>query len=175
MDDRNDQDRMADELTGLPRSREPGRLLEERTVSALRSRGLLRPSPRKIWWPAAAAAAVAFFATGYALGQRSASIALIETAFESQQQAAMQAAMQVQRTGSAWIAALNALARLPEDADSEAVRQGREAARAALTAAAAEFAGIAPTDPVSAQLLWVLSGPADADEPAGQSRAVVWF
>lgn len=175
MHDRDEHDPVIrDDVAALSRQRQPGRLLEERTVGALRSMGLLRrPAVHRAWWAAAAAAAVAFFATGYAVGQRSASLAFAETTAESQV-AAMQAALQVQRTGSAWIAALNALAALPDDADADAIRQGREAARAALHAAAVEFAGLEPADPVSAQLLWLLSEP--ADEPAGQgARAVVWF
>jgi hypothetical protein len=165
---------MRDGLAGLSRHRQPGRLLEERTVGALRSMGLLRRrGVHRAWWAAAAAAAVAFFASGYAIGQRSASLAFAETTAESQL-VAMQAALQVQRTGSAWIAALNTLAELPDDADADAVRQGREAARAALRAAAIEFAGLEPADPVSTQLLWLLAEPAD-ESPGQDARAVVWF
>lgn len=163
-----------DELSALPRRLVPGRLLEERTVRELRSRGLLRPSgPHRAWWAAAAAAAIAFFASGYAIGQRSASIAFVESAAESQQ-AAMEAALQVQRTGSAWIAALASLGELSTDADPEALRQGREAARALLHSAALELADLEPGDPVAARLVWLLS----ESEPAGQDvdgQALIWF
>jgi hypothetical protein len=165
-----------DQLASLPRRREPGRLLEERTVRALRSRGLLRRArTQRAWWVAAAAAAIAFFTTGYALGQRSGSLALVGTVVESQQQAAMQTALQVQRTGSAWIAALNALAELAEDADPDAVRQGREAAKAALHAAAAEFTVLAPGDPVAARLVWLLSEPVSPASETAPAQAVIWF
>jgi hypothetical protein len=156
--------------------RVPGRLLEERTVRELRARGLLRqPQPHRAWWAAAAAAAVAFFATGYAVGQRSASLAIVETAVESQQRVAMETALQVQRAGSAWIASLSALAELSVDADSEALQQGREAARSALYAAALELAGLTPGDPVAARLLWVLSDPAETGASAPQAQATIWF
>ena len=175
MQDNTDFDPTENELlAALPRHRQPGQLLEERTVRALRSRGLLRDSRRNAgWWTAAAAAAIAFFVTGFAAGQRSAGNAFAETTVETQQ-LAMQTALQVQRTGSAWIAALTSLAELAGDGDDDAVRQGREAARAALYAAAVQFAGIEPADPVSAQLLWLLADPAPVDADA-DSRAVVWF
>jgi len=174
--------RERDEMAALPRYREPGRLLEERTVRELRARGLLRkPGVHRAWWAAAAAAAVALFATGFALGQRSASaagVAMVTATVESQQ-AAMQAALQVQRTGSAWIAALTSLASLEESGDPDALRQGREAARSALRAAVVEYASMAPSDAVASQMLWLLSdtgsGGTDSLPAARQSQAFVWF
>lgn len=55
----------------LPREREPSRLLEERTVAALRERGHLRPGSRapRILRATAAAAAVAVFLGGFAAGR----------------------------------------------------------------------------------------------------------
>jgi hypothetical protein len=160
-------------LTGLPRQLEPGRLLEERTVRALRQRGLLRPrGTYRAWWAAAAAAAIGLFATGFAVGQRS-SIGLVSQLADGQQ-ATMQLAQQVQRTGSAYVAALAALAEVADSTDTGAVRQGREAAQAALYAAASEFASLAPRDPVASQILWLLPGagglPADTVR-----RSVIWF
>ena len=164
-----------DELSALPRRRQPGRLLEERTVRELQSRGLLRSArPNRAWWATAAAAAVAFFATGYAIGQRSATVAFVESTAESQQ-AAMEAALQVQRTGSAWISALASLGELSADADPEALRQGREAARALLHSAALELAGLEPGDPVASRLLWLLSEPDEEEPPDDTRQAVIWF
>jgi hypothetical protein len=82
--------------------------------------------------------------------------------------------MLVQRTGSAWIAALGTLADIAAEGDPDAVRQGRDAARSALHAAARELAAIAPDDPVASRLLWLLAEPADP-APGQESRAVVWF
>jgi len=159
-------------MAGLPREREPGRLLEERTVRALRERGLLRPpGGQRVWWATAAAAAIALFATGFAIGQRS-SIGLA-TQLADGQQATMQLAQQVQRTGSAYVAALAALANVADSTNGGAVEQGREAAKAALYAAATEFAALAPRDPVASQILWLLPR-ADA-APDSVRRSVVWF
>lgn len=162
------------ELEGLPRHREPGRLLEERTVRALRARGFLRPSGfQRGWWAAAAAAAVAVFATGFAMGQRTASIDIASQFAEVQQLAAMQAAQQVQRTGSAYVAAIAALAQVADTVDTAAVEQGREVARSALYAAATEFAGLAPGDPLANQIVWLLSG--TAPESEAEPTNVFWF
>jgi hypothetical protein len=162
------------ELDGLPRHREPGRLLEERTVRALRARGFLRSSGfQRGWWAAAAAAAVAFFATGFAMGQRTASVDIASRFMEVQQVAAMQAAQQVQRTGSAYVAALAALAQVSDTVDTAAVEQGREVARSALYAAATEFAGLAPGDPIANQIVWLLSG-VEPDTEAEPTN-VFWF
>jgi hypothetical protein len=165
-----------EELSALPRRRDPDRLLEERTVRALRSRGFLGPARRQVrpWWGAAAAAAIALFAAGFALGQRSAGIAFVESSTASRDQAAMETAMLVQRTGSAWIAALGTLADIAAEGDPDAVRQGRDAARAALHSAALELAAIAPDDPVASRLLWLLAEPAEA-VPDQESRALIWF
>ncbi len=159
-------------MAELPREREPGRLLEERTVRALRERGLLRPPAiHRAWWATAAAAAMALFATGFAIGQRS-SIGLASQLADGQQ-ATMQLAQQVQRTGSAYVAALSALANVADSTNGGAVEQGREAAKAALYAAATEFAALAPRDPVASQILWLLPR-ADA-VPDTVRRSVVWF
>ena len=164
-----------EEMARLPRHREPGRLLEARTIHALRERGLLRPAAlHRGWWAAAAAAAVALFATGFAVGQRSASLDFANRLFEGQRQD-MQAAAQVQRTGSAWVAALAALAEVADSTDGGALEQGREAARAALLAAASEFAALAPGDAVAGQILWLLSDVTEAETPAPATRTVFWF
>jgi hypothetical protein len=162
------------ELAAVPRNREPGRLLEERTVHALRERGRLRrPRPVAAWW--AAAAAVALFAAGFATGQRSSSLDIATRFAEVQQASAMRAAEQVQRTGSAYVAALAELARLDVGADEGAVLQGREAARAALRAAASELAALTPGDPVAAQMLWLLPAGGPAADSTAASKTVFWF
>lgn len=88
----------------------------------------------------------------------------------------MQAALQVQQTGSAYIAALAALAAIADSEDVDAVRQGREAARAALRAAATEFASLAPEDPVASRLVWLLADRTAASPDAlDATRNVLWF
>ena len=61
-------------LHALPREMDPGQLLEERTVQALRQRGLLRAAPRRAvrsgWgWAVAAVLALVLFSAGFALGR----------------------------------------------------------------------------------------------------------
>jgi hypothetical protein len=60
-------------LQGLPREIAASRVLEERTVRALRARGLLRTpagARRPAWtWAAAAALALGIFAAGYLAGR----------------------------------------------------------------------------------------------------------
>lgn len=55
----------------LPREREPSRLLEERTIAALRKRGYLRSGGRasRFLRAAAAAAVAAVFLSGFAAGR----------------------------------------------------------------------------------------------------------
>src|SRR6059058_1394565 len=100
---------MDDELTpqeramfaALPREREPGRLLEERTVRALREQGLLRATaaPGRIlrfpaaWISGAMAAGIALFlgglATGQYVAQRNASDIVAQVQKHDEQQAAL--------------------------------------------------------------------------------------
>ena len=61
-------------LERLPREASPSRLLEERTVTALRAAGVLRARARGRRWIALAsalAASLALFLAGYSLGRRS--------------------------------------------------------------------------------------------------------
>ena len=97
-------------LAALPRERMPSRLLEERTVKALRTRGLLRHRRPGAAWMAAAAAAVALFAGGFALGQWTGSRTMSDSMLAIRQQSAEDAAALVQRTGSAYVLALASLA-----------------------------------------------------------------
>lgn len=155
-------------LGALPRERDPGRLLEERTVRALRDAGLLAtppagsgrsipsegPSGRRAWWQSAAAiaAGIALFAGGLSVGQvlgaRQTADAL-HTVFED---ADARLAARVQRAGSDYVAALAALSegegRVTADSG-----QALEVALTALWAAANEIVGLAPDDPLAARIL----------------------
>lgn len=156
-------------LDALPREREPGRMLEERTVRALREEGLLaagaestgrtRPAARidarhRPWWLSAAAiaAGIALFAGGLSVGQmlgaRQTADAF-QTVFEDGD---VLLASQVQRAGSDYVAALAALS----GADGGAIAdtsQALEVALTALWAAANEIVRLAPDDPVTARIL----------------------
>ncbi|MDP2471239.1 MAG: hypothetical protein Q8W46_10250 [Candidatus Palauibacterales bacterium] len=177
MDDRNEGDRPEpveltaaerEALDALPREREPGRLLEERTVRTLRDEGLLASGPgrrvesasdsgmstRRPWWRSAAAiaAGIALFAGGLSVGQvlgaRQTADAL-QTVFVGRD---ARLASEVQRTGSDYVAALAALSEVDfqQPADSG---QALEVALTALWAAANEIVRLAPDDPLTARIL----------------------
>jgi hypothetical protein len=170
---------LADALKTLPRERDAGTLLEERTVRALRERGLVAGgAARRTWsWVAAgAAASIALFACGVATGQW---LGAQQTtrALALQQQASMEEmAALVERTGGAYVDVLARLAETPEGAtDSE---PAREAARQILHQAANEMVRMAPNDPVSVKILQgldhaALQTPA-ADAPE-RRRQIMWF
>jgi hypothetical protein len=165
------------ELAALPRERTPGRLLEERTVQALRVRGLLHQRPRRTsWLVAGVAASAALFAGGFAAGQWTATREVTTSLAAAHEQSAMQAAQAVQRTGSAYVAALMALARYADSTRSPGLQEGREAAAAALYAAASELAGLNPDDATAKAIASVLAD-TDPQLRGNQTRArnVVWF
>jgi len=160
-----DEERRA--LAGLARERDPGRLLEERTVRALREEGLLTPSGAAdsargradrhsgpSWWRAAAAVAagIALFvgglSVGQAMGARQTADAL-HTVFEGRD---ARLAARVQRAGSDYVASLVALSDTDGSfgADSS---QAMEVALTALWAAATEIVRLTPDDPLAARIL----------------------
>ena len=156
-------------LESLPREREPGRMLEERTVKALRDEGLIgssaltggrtreRPGTDvrgRPWWRSAAAiaAGLALFAGGLSVGQmlgaRQTADAF-QTVFE---EGDVRLASQVQRAGSDYVAALAALTRADGTAAAD-TGQALEVALTALWAAANEIVRLAPDDPLTARIL----------------------
>lgn len=168
-------------FAALPRERDASEMLEERTVHALRLRGLLarRGGARFHPWVAAAgvAAAAAVFASGLAVGQWLGSRSVANSMAGAQVESAMEMAAAVQRAGSAYVLALSALAQVADTSSNGAVDQGREAALTALYAAVHELVLLAPDDPVSVTLRDVLERqrqlPSETDQ--AQVRNVVWF
>jgi len=166
----------------LPREARSGRLLEERTVAALRKRGLLGARRARRFGSAAVvaaglAASVAFFASGLAVGQWMATRTMATSLASANQASAMHVAAAVQRSGSAYVAALAALAQLSDSAGAETVAQGREAALSALYGAVSELVLLAPEDPLSVTVRELLDQHGGARPGAGEStiRNVVWF
>ena len=164
MHDRDDHELTTAEreaFDALPREAMPSRLLEERLVAALRARGDLgqRRARRPAWdWgrlplAAAAAAGIALFACGLALGQWLGARHTAEAMLALQRQDAANAAAAVQRTGSAYLSALGALAQASASSDPQEVARARETAQNVLHEAANEMVRLAPDDPVSAQIL----------------------
>jgi hypothetical protein len=182
-DDLTPQERAA--FAALPRERNPGEMLEERTVRALRAHGLIgRPERHGIvlspaWLTAAAAALVAVFTFGFALGQWLESRESKRTLVELRRQDAAQAAAMVQQTGSAYLAALSALTEASRASNPRDVAQGREVASTILQAAANEMVRLAPEDPLTQQILRGLERTARPDSGTGRrvdaTRQVAWF
>jgi hypothetical protein len=186
MHDRDDEDLSTAEreaFEALPREAMPGRLLEERVVSELRARGHLgarharHVGRGRLRIGAAAAAAVALFASGLALGQWLGARHTANAMLALQRQDAANTAAAVQRTGSAYLSALGALAQASASADPQEVARAREAAQSVLQQAANEMVRLAPDDPMSAQILQGFDRAriqSASTRPDGKQR-LVWF
>jgi hypothetical protein len=188
MHDDGTEDEMTPELRSalqaLPRERDPGELLEERTVRALRERGMIetaRPGGRirripRSWLAGAAAAGIALFAGGVAMGQWMGTRATADVVQAVQAQNQRQAALLVQQTGSAYVDALEQMAAMSDSGRAATSAEGREVATRILRAAADELVRIAPDDPIAGA---VLAGFQRADSAqtagSGQQQRVVWF
>ena len=171
-------------FAALPREREPGRLLEERTVRALRERELVAPPGRRLrfptaWVGGAVAASLALFTGGIAVGQWIGARSTEHVMAEVRAENARQTALLVQQTGSAYVQALGRLAQVADTAHPAQAAQAREVAVRGLRAAADELVRIAPDDPVASGILAgydrarAQAAPARADSAA--QRQVVWF
>ena len=132
---------LAAALAAIPADSPPPRGEEDRTVRAIRRRGLLPPSrwKRVGWYAGAAAAAALCFVAGARYGQsrgaRAPSLASSPRASD-----AVVAARLVQRTGSDYVTALVRFAVLSRSAPADQrVAEGREAAATTLCAAAAQL------------------------------------
>ena len=181
-DDLSPEEREA--LRALPREVDPPPELEAHTVRALRAAGLLRsPAPLPLviprpLWIGAAAAAVALLAGGFTLGAWLESRHTTDVVMQVHQRDDAAAAAMVQRTGSAYVSALAALAAVARTTRSPEVEQGREVAVNALHAAAGQMVRLMPDDPVAVDILQGMARAARSDTSsawAAESRRVVWF
>lgn len=184
-DDLTDRERR--ELDALPREARPREVLEQRVIAALRREGLLRQrEPLRLpitpaWIGAAVAASLVLFAGGFALGgwmeSRHTTDMLVKM-HEKDVQTAAAAAAAVQRTGSAYVAALTALAAFADTTHAPApqVQQGREVAANALQAAASQMVRLAPEDPLAVRILQGLDRTARRDTAGTRDGSLtVWF
>jgi hypothetical protein len=171
-------------MESLPRERPPDRALEERIVRALRAQGLLeRPAPLRlsippIGWFAAAAASVMLFAGGFALGSWLEARHTTRVVLDMHQRDAALAAALGQRTGSAYVSALAALASVAQDKQPQELAPAREAAVNALYAAANQMVRLVPEEPVAVDILQGMARAARGDSldaATGEPRRVVWF
>lgn len=180
-------------LERLPREIDPGELLEERTVAALKERGLLRAGPGRhggtapgrdpaatrrartvrpfhpAWWAAGIAAALAIFLGGVAFGQARSGISADDLATALQSAEAAERPSLIQQTGSLYVDALASLTSVRQD--PETVGTGVEVGLAALYAATYEMARLYPDDPRLRQVLEALES-----SPIGDPETDVhWF
>jgi len=161
----------------------PSALLEERTVRELRSRGLLRRK-RMVptsWLVGSVAASLALFATGVVVGQALNTRSTIKAVAEiTHQNDAAGAAAQVQRTGSAYVQALEYLVQQSHQNPNRGPDslQAREVALTALHEAANEIVRLAPNDPVVAKILQGIEQEKKQSQTRGvrqSERKIVWF
>ncbi len=146
---------------------------EDRTVRALRRRGLLPPPRwRRYGVPLTrVAAALVIFAAGAVYGDARATRWAMDTLLEQRDRDTRATALLVQRAGSAYVRALGDLARDARSTPADpALAGGREAALATLRAAAAQLQLLAPPDAVNADL----RGTGTAS-PQPDARKVYWF
>jgi hypothetical protein len=161
----------------LPREEDASDLLEERTVRALRAAGLLgrRHSIARPWLAGAAAAAIALFASGLAIGQwigsRNATSAMVAQHNANLQQTAAV----VERAGNAYVQALSALAESPQSRGSADALYARETALTILHQAANQMVRLAPNDPVSVNILQGLDQAKPRAPERRKPRRVIWF
>jgi hypothetical protein len=100
---------------------------------------------------------------------------------ELQRRDAQNAAAAVERTGSAYLSALGALAQASSSADPNEVARARATAQSVLHQAADEMVRLAPDDPVSAQILKGMDVahrdqvPAAAAAARRDNKHLVWF
>ncbi len=160
------------ELEALPRHRMPSRLLEERTVNALRARGLIATARfQRGWIVAGLAAALTLFVSGFAAGQFTTQRGMNETLLTAQKMNTLEAAYLVQQTGSAYLQALNALGRVSDSTSRQAFDQGREAGISVLASAANELVRLSPEDRLSLRLRNILY----TTDTSRTRSALVWF
>jgi hypothetical protein len=180
--DREWEERLTAMANALPKERETGRMLEERTVAALRKRGLLKRKPARRFTPAwlagSIAASIALFASGVVVGQMLGSRATTNAVIAMSQNPALRTAAQVQRTGSAYVDALQALAQLADSTKTGVPAQGREVALTALHAAANEVIRMAPNDPIAAEIMRGFERVRQQQTTQQQrdpQRQIIWF
>jgi hypothetical protein len=170
-------------LDALPREKESSAELENRTVAALRQRGLIAsrwsaPRGRSGWsaW-VGIAAALAIFAAGTALGHRLGSSSAVVVLAPAPDGDARETAAFVQRTGSAHAAAIVRLASAVESADPRDVELAREVSLAALRASLEALTRLDPTDPTPSLLLAQVQPVAASGATRGPAEEpwVVWF
>jgi hypothetical protein len=179
--DRAWEERLRAMIAQLPKDKTASQLLEERTVSVLRRRGLLQSRQarrlRRAWLVGGIAASVALFASGVVVGQWLSSRTTASVMLAMTRNDQFRAAAHVQRTGTQFVNALQALAH-SADSTNTLPAQGREVSLAALYAAASEVVRFAPNDPIAAEIMrgfQRVSQQQMAQPERGSARQILWF
>src|SRR3954462_8583098 len=129
----------------LPRELQPGALLEERTVRALRHAGLLgrRRVITRGWFVGGAAAAIALFTSGLAIGQWSTSRNATNLLVAQQHANLQQTAAVVEKAGNVYVQAMSSLAESQQPRTSADALYARETALTILHQAANQMVRLA--------------------------------
>jgi len=183
----NDNDLTPEEkkaFESLPKERQLSPFLEERTVQALRKRGILRAKKRFFieFTPFRLAGAVAasliliigVFYMGY-LTRSPSSEVTVPDQFENTD---LQIASSLQYTGSTYLSSLETLTSTVQTANSKDMAQSREVALNLLHAVASETVNVLPNNDLAANVLRVIE---DVDTiyctipGLGNQNRVIWF
>jgi hypothetical protein len=166
----------------LPRKKQPPRLLEERTVAALREHGVLSPlpgrgllvTPARAGWVAAAAACLVLvgFALGQWTGPRTGSTAFPAPPSED----GLRLAAYVQQAGSAYVGILRELSESGAEVNPFALEQAKQAAVASLYAASDELVRLVPEEKAAQAIREAMVGLARDDRAeAPPDDRILWF
>lgn len=156
-------------LESLPRERVPSAFLEDRVVRGLRKRGILRsPGRRSVEVTGArvavaVAACIAFVVCGFALGFWANGQGESMRVTVPVDHNGIPVALSVQQAGTAYIMALEDLARKSETAPMEQIAQGREVALTTLYTAAGQMSQIIPRDLLSRCIVNAIETTAETD------------
>jgi hypothetical protein len=184
------------EFDKLPREAAPSDFVWQRIVRDLREDGTLRRAEAggrrfRPWLVAAAsmAASLVLFGSGALMGHWMGTRSTERAFLAAREQDATLLAQRVQEAGSAYVAALAALGDLrpvagrapalgapvaPALAATE-IRQGREAALAALYGAAVELARLAPGDPDVSEVIRILESRRFQGTGGAGTRQQIWY
>jgi len=165
-------------LQSLPRERLPGRGLEERTVSALRQRKILRPRPAftPVHVGLAAAAGFVLFFAGVLYGQWRVDGAAGGQSVQQPAGGTQTASELVELTGTAYVNALSSFALSSDSTNTEEWIRGRRAALEVFREAANEVVVLVPDDPLVEDILRGMEEVERVKNSGSEeTRQIVWF
>ena len=165
-------------LRSLSRERMASRMLEERTVHALRETGFLRvrKSLKPVRFGLAMAAGLALFFSGVLYGQATQNGGGDGQATSAQPGSESSPSKAVESAGLAYLSAISELAEMSGSVDESEYLEGREAAVRVFHEAAGEVAILVPEDRLAGEILRGLEYSRGAREGSNdESQYFVWF